>query len=112
MAPTLDELARSRIQAWIKSTGITQTELSQRVGRNQAWMSRYLDAQFDADLETLQKMAKVFGHSLSALLDAPADPAEAALVSAYRALRPESRSIALSLFVDWSRARGGGRSRR
>jgi transcriptional regulator with XRE-family HTH domain len=112
MAQTLDELARSQIRKWIHSTGITQTALAERVGRNQAWMSRYLGGAFDADLETLQKIAQVFGHSLTSVLDVPKDPEEAALVTAYRALRPEARALALSLLQDWSRARSRGRSRR
>src|SRR4029077_2246017 len=91
MPLTLDELARGRIKAWISSTGITQVNLGERISKNQAWMSRYLGGEFDADLETLQKMAKVFGHSLSALLDAPTDPEEAKLLDAYRALTPEGR---------------------
>jgi transcriptional regulator with XRE-family HTH domain len=111
MAQTLDELARSQIRKWIHSTGITQTALAERIGRNQAWMSRYLAGDFDADLETL-KIAMVFGHSLTSMLDVPKDPEEAALLTAYRALRPEGRGIALSLLQDWSRARARGRSRR
>jgi transcriptional regulator with XRE-family HTH domain len=111
---TLDQLARRQIKRWIESTGLTQTALSERIGRNQAWTSRYLAAEFDADLETLQKIAAVFGHSLTAVLDIPKDPEEAALTAAYRALSPASRQLALELLRDWSRARsrGRGRSRR
>jgi len=111
---TLDERARNRIRVWIASTGITQTTLADRIGRNQAWMSRYLAGDFDADLETLAKMAAVFSHPLTALLDLPSNPEEFKLIEAFRALRPEGRRIALSLFDDWSRAssRGRGRSRK
>lgn len=112
MPKSLDELARGRIQTWIAGTGITQTALAERIGRNQAWMSRYLGSEFNADLETLQKMAAVFGHSLAALLDAPTAPDEAKLVEAYRALPHDSRVRALDLLQDWSRPRGRGRSRR
>jgi transcriptional regulator with XRE-family HTH domain len=112
MAQTLDELARTQFKKWIESTGLTQTELAARVGRNQAWMSRYLHGHFDADLETLQKMAKVFGSSLAQVLQVPSDPEEAALIAAYRALRYDSRKIALEMLQDWSRPRGRGRSRK
>ena len=112
MAQTLDDVARNQIRKWILSTGITQVALAARVGRNQAWMSRYLGGAFDADLETLQKIAQVFGHTLTSMLEVPKDPEEAAIVSAYRALRPQARVIALHLLQDWSRARGPGRSRR
>lgn len=111
MSQTLDELARNQIKRWIESTGITQTTLSVRIGRNQAWTSRYLGGEFDADLETLQKIALVFGHSLTTLLDIPKDPEEAALTMAYRALTPDARRLALDLLLDWSRARGRGRGR-
>jgi transcriptional regulator with XRE-family HTH domain len=112
MAQTLDEQARGQIKKWIESTGITQTTLSDRIGKNQAWTSRYLSGEFDADLETLQKIARVFGHSLTALLEIPADPEEAALVTAYRALTAPARTLALELLKDWSRSRARGRSRR
>jgi transcriptional regulator with XRE-family HTH domain len=107
----LDEIARQQIKRWLKSTGLTQTTLSERIGRNQAWMSRYLAAEFDADLETLQKIAMAFGHDLTALLQIPEDPAEAALTTAFRALTPNARRLALELLEDWSRARSRGRRR-
>lgn len=110
MPVSLDQLARERIKAWIASTGVTQGNLAERIGRNQAWMSRYLAAEYDTDLETLQKMARVFGHSLTALLESPTDPDESKLLNAFRALRPEARLIALNLLLDWSRPRGRGRS--
>lgn len=112
MPLSLDELARGRIKAWIASTGVTQGNLGERIGRNQAWMSRYLAGEYDADLETLQKIARVFGHSLSALLESPTDPEEAKLVEAYRALRPEARAIALTVLQELSRPRSRGRTRR
>jgi transcriptional regulator with XRE-family HTH domain len=112
MAQTLDEVARGQIRKWIQSTGITQTNLAERIGRNQAWMSRYLAGDYDADLETLQKIALVFGHSLSTMLELPKDPEEAALLSAYRALRQEARVLALNVLQEWGRGRSRGRPRR
>jgi transcriptional regulator with XRE-family HTH domain len=109
---TLDQQARERVKEWINSTGITQTALAERIGRNQAWMSRYLGGEFDADLETLQKMARAFGHSLSALLNTPTDPVEARLIERYRALSERARAILLNLLDDWSRPRRAGRTRR
>ena len=43
--------------------------------------------------ETLQKMARAFGHSLSALLNTPTDPVEARLIERYRALSERARAI-------------------
>ena len=109
MALTLDELARKQIKSWIDATGITQTALAERIGRNQAWMSRYLKGEFDADLETLQRMTRVFGHELTAALNVPTEPEEAAVMAAYRALGVEGRKIVRALLEDWGRPRRRGR---
>jgi transcriptional regulator with XRE-family HTH domain len=97
MAQTLDELARARIKTWITTTGITQTFLAEQIGENQAWMSRYLSGEFNADLDRLEKIAKVFSHTVAALLDSPADPQEKELIDAYRALPPSARALVLPL---------------
>lgn len=101
MKLTLDQIARARIREWLTATGTTQTTLGERIGKTQAWMSRYLAGEFDADLTTLQKMAEVFGHSIAALLDVPSDPQEATLVNYFRAVDDEKRAIALRLFESW-----------
>jgi len=112
MPLTLDQVARDRIKHWIASTGVTQVELSTRIGKNQAWMSRYLSAEFDADLETLQKIARAFGHSLGVLLDEPAaDPVEARVLQLYRSLPIHSRGILVNLLEAWARPRGRKRAR-
>jgi transcriptional regulator with XRE-family HTH domain len=98
MAQTLDDLARGRIKTWIATTGITQTYLAEQIGENQAWVSRYLSGEFNADLDRLQKIARVFSHTLSALLDSPLDPQEQQLIDAYRALPPTARALVLPLF--------------
>jgi len=108
---TLDQIARTRIKAWIQTTGITQAELAARIGRNQAWMSRYLAAEFDADLETLNKMAISFGHSLGALLTAPVDPMEAQIIERFRALPAEARDVFAQMLDLWTRPQRGRRSR-
>jgi transcriptional regulator with XRE-family HTH domain len=115
MPPTVDQVVRDRIRTWITSTGVTQTELAERIGRTQAWMSRYLHGEFDADLETLQKMAHAFGQGLGALLDAPTDPMEARVVEGLRALPANLRTMFINLLEEIIQTRGrspGGRSRR
>jgi transcriptional regulator with XRE-family HTH domain len=114
---TLDQIARARVREWLTATGTTQTALGERIGRTQAWMSRYLLGEFDADLTTLQKIAEVFGHSIAALLDAPSDPAEATLLNHFRAVDAEKRVLALRLLESWvhpptlpRRRRGGSSS--
>ncbi len=109
MAQTLQELARTQIKQWISSTGITQTDLASRMNRNQAWMSRYLSGDIDADLDTLHQMAQVFGHTIASLVNMPTDPEEAALIKAYRGLRPETRPLILQILQEFGRPRRGGR---
>jgi transcriptional regulator with XRE-family HTH domain len=96
---TLDQQARERIRQWIATTGVTQAELGTRIGRNQAWMSRYLKGEFDADLTTLDRMAQMFGFNLSALLNLPSDPFEARLIEEVRALPPKTRATLLDLLT-------------
>jgi transcriptional regulator with XRE-family HTH domain len=109
---TLDQIARERIRAWIRTVPTTQAALAEAIGRNPAWMSRYLAGDFDADLETLQRIAQAFGHSIAALLDQPADPVDARVLSAFHALPPDARANWLNLLEAWSRPRRGGRLRK
>jgi transcriptional regulator with XRE-family HTH domain len=96
-APRLspDEVARTRIKLWLRATGTTQTQLADRIEKTQAWMSRYLSGGLNADLESLRGIAEAFGHSLCALLDAPADPVEAQVIDRFRALPPYERETVL-----------------
>jgi len=108
----LDEIARKRIQSWIAATGVSQAEISRRVDRTGAWLSRYLRGEFDADLETLQRIARVFGHSLAALLDVPTDPVEEEVLSLFRACPQDAREAVLHMLrVITRRLRKPGRSR-
>jgi transcriptional regulator with XRE-family HTH domain len=95
--PSLNEVARTRIRLWLRSTGTTQTQLADRIHKTQAWMSRYLSGGLNADLDALRSMAEAFGHSLSALLDTPTDPTEAQLIDLFRALRLEDKETVLRL---------------
>jgi ribosome-binding protein aMBF1 (putative translation factor) len=99
----LDDAVRERIRTWIQSTGVKQTALAPLIGKPQPWIRRYLAGELDADLETLQRLARIFGHQLTALFDAPADPGEARLTELYRALPEASRPILFSLLEDWTR---------
>lgn len=88
--------ARDRIKRWMAGTNMSQTELGERIGRNQEWMSRYLSGKNNADLETLEQIANVFDHSLITLLDLlPRDPRESILIDRYRALSAASRTTLL-----------------
>jgi len=100
---SLEAIARTRLRAWIKSSGMTQRDLAARIGKEQGWVSRYLAGKFEADLITLQRLAAVFDHTVNALLLMPSDPNEARLIEMFRSLPPRSRSIALQLLEDWAR---------
>lgn len=110
--PSLDEQARARINAWIQQTGTTQADLGKQIGRNQAWMSRYLSGEIEtADLATLEKIAQAFGQQISALLTTPTDPAEAQVIDAYRALPVEDRALAIRVLQKFARPRRPPRKR-
>jgi transcriptional regulator with XRE-family HTH domain len=100
---TLDQRARHRIRQWIETTGVSQAQLSAQVGKTQGWMSRYLHEEFDADLETLQKMAQVFGHSIISLLDTPSDPDEARFIELFRCISPATRDAIVLLLETFAR---------
>jgi len=51
----------------------------------------------DADIDQLDAMARVFGHTLNELIDLRPDPKERDLVEAFRALRPEARDLAVKV---------------
>ena len=111
--PTLDQIARERIRSWIQAREVKQTTLAPLIGKPQAWISRYLSGELGADLETLAAFARVFGHSLTALFDAPADPGEARVIDLYRRLPEPSRQLLVKLLDDWTHAkRGGPRNRK
>jgi transcriptional regulator with XRE-family HTH domain len=105
---SLQDIARAKIKHWIASTGITQTQICEQIGRNQPWLSRYLAGGIDADVDTLAKMARVFEQNLFALLSIPADPDEAAVLRMYRALRPNGREAIQKLLRAMSRDEGPG----
>lgn len=111
-----DDNARKRVTQWLAGSKMTQTALAETIGRNQAWMSRYLDAEFDTDLDTLERMAKAFGHTLFELLDTPQNQIEFEVIERWRALRPSGRKIVLDVLREWSpgepvrtRTRNGGK---
>ena len=100
--PSLDDFARRQIRRWLHATHTSQTKLAAAIGRNEAWMSRYLAGEYDTDLETLRRMALVFGHTLGTLLTMPTDPDEAETVALIRSLSPDDRKTILTLLRSWT----------
>jgi transcriptional regulator with XRE-family HTH domain len=92
----LDDVARARIKAWAKGAGMTQRAVAEQIGKNDPWLSRFLDGTNDTDLDTLQQLAAVFGRTLWELLDVPTgDPQETELIERFRSTRDESRPALL-----------------
>jgi transcriptional regulator with XRE-family HTH domain len=117
LPPSLDEFARRQIKRWLHATHTSQTQLAIVIGRNGPWMSRYLAGEYNADLETLRRIALVFGHTVGTLLTMPVDPDEAETVALIRSLGPDDRQTILKLLRSWtgvdrsSRRRSGKSSR-
>lgn len=92
------ELARQRLTQWMDANPkITQAAVGRAVGHNQTWVSRFRQGSQDADIDELDAMAKVYGHTLMELIDLRPDPKERDLVEAYRQLRPEARALAVQM---------------
>jgi transcriptional regulator with XRE-family HTH domain len=93
--PRLQDLARARLVQWMDADPKkTQTEIGRAIGHNQAWVSKYRLGAMDADIDDLEGLARVFGHTLSELLDLRPDPQEQRLLDAFRALPERKRSLA------------------
>lgn len=95
---SLGDLARRRIVLWLSThPHITQAKLAAGIGVSQTWVSQYKSGDQDADLDQLDAMARVFGHTLIELLDLRPDPKERDLLDAYRAIEPAKRPLALEV---------------
>lgn len=98
---SLDEQARGRLSQWRKARGLTQAAMAEQIGRNAVWISRYFDGAYDADLDTLSKMAGTLGYTLFELLDLHERPEEQVLINDFRALGPADQSLLARLLASW-----------
>jgi transcriptional regulator with XRE-family HTH domain len=100
-AMRLSDLARNRLIQWMDANPkIVQAEIAAAVGHGQGWVSKYRQEQVEASVDELDAMARVFGHTLTELLDLRADTKERALLDAYRRIRAEARPLALSVIQE------------
>lgn len=76
---------------------ITQAQIGQELGLTQAWVSKYKLGTQEADIDQLDAIARVYGHTLNELLDLRPDPKERELLDAFRALRPDARALAIEM---------------
>jgi len=109
---SLQDAARATIREWIASTGTTQTTICAGIGRNQPWLSRYLSGDIDADIDTLDQLARVFGHTLWGLLQVPSDQDDAEVIRLYRALRQEARPVGKAVLREMGQGHAAPRPRR
>lgn len=94
---SLGDLARRRMTGWMAANPrMTQATIAAAVGVSQSWVSLYKSGGVDADVDQLDAMARVFGHTIIELLDLRPDPNERELLDAYRAIPSESRPVALA----------------
>jgi transcriptional regulator with XRE-family HTH domain len=62
----LSELARKRLVQWMDGhPSISQTEIGRAIGHGQGWVSKYRRGEQEADIDELDGMARVFGHTLT-----------------------------------------------
>lgn len=108
---TLDDVVRATVRAWMQTGGVSQDTLAARLGKTQAWASRYLSGEIQlGTLEEAVRLAGAFGQTLAALLDLTPNRDDAELLDTYRALPPADRDLALRMIRRLSRApRGAGR---
>lgn len=76
---------------------ITQAQIGRELGLTQAWVSKYKLGTQDADIDQLDAMARVYGHTLMELLDLQPAPTERELLEAYRAVVAEKRPLVVNL---------------
>lgn len=94
----LMELARHRIVTWMAANPkVTQTAVAKAVGHHQVWVSRFKLGQQNADVDELEAMARVYGHTLNELFDLRPDPKERELLDAYRMIDASKRALAIEV---------------
>jgi len=112
MPVTLDEQVRVRVKAWIRAHQITQAELAAATGTNPTWMSRYLNGETTPDLETLDRLARAFGHtSITALFDVVPNREDAEVLEYYHALQQRDRTLIYQLLKRYSHPRRHGKNK-
>ena len=118
---SLDERARLQLKRWRYATGrdeMTQAAMAAAIGKDQSWLSRYWTGTYDADLETLDALARVFGHSIAEVFLPPGKPTavvsddETRLLENFRACGTRARQTLLAVSDVMSRSeRRPGRNR-
>lgn len=82
----LQDRARQRVKDLMAARDLAQRDVGDHIGRSAAWMSKFLGGTLDADIDTLQRLARVFRLTLCQLIEMPPDADELLLLADYRAL--------------------------
>ena len=98
---SLNAIARFRINELLRSSGLTQTEFADHLGKTQSWVSKYLNGEIDIDLDTLREIARLFKVRVADLLEEdappPHDAMEALLLKVYRRSPGDTRAMLIKL---------------
>ena len=109
----LVELARQRLTRWMDANQkITQRLVGEAVRHEQSWVSNFRSGAQQADVDELDAMARVFGNTLTELLDLRGNPKERDLLDAFYALPPEKRDFAIEMLRQIAPPKKRGRSRK
>ena len=70
------------------------------MGRNAVWISRYENQYFNADLDTLTRLAAAFGHSLFEMLDVSGTSIESQVTEVFRSMTMQRRRLVLGIMTE------------
>ena len=109
----LVELARQRLARWMGTNPkVTQRMVGEAVRHEQSWVSHYLSGAQQADVDEMDAMARVFGNTLTELLDLRANPKERDLLDAFYQIPAEKRDFAIEMLRQLAPPKKRARSRK
>jgi transcriptional regulator with XRE-family HTH domain len=98
----LDDQARERIKKWLKTSGMSQVTFAERIGWSQPTVSQYLHGDHGTDMDTLARIARIFGRRFADLFsesEPPTDPPATELVTMWNALPSEEARAAVKTMM-------------
>lgn len=94
----LVEQARARLARWLEGhPALDQRVLARAAGHQQGWVSNYFAGRQQADVDEMEAMARVLGHTLNELFDLREHPQEQLLLDLFRALPEAKREFAIQM---------------
>lgn len=86
----------------MRARGTTKTAIGKAAGHSAAWAIRWLDGDYAAGLQELEKIADLFGQPIAALFSDGANARETEWLNLFRALTPRRQDLALELIREWT----------